>query len=145
MRIIIEQSLEWQISQYSVFVNFQKAFDSVGRDVIWRLMNHYGFPTKFITIIQRLYEDATCQVIHDGKLTEPFFVQTGIRQGCLLPPKIFLLVVDWICGRPRQTGRPGPGLHRQHQPSLPQLSKCERKAMLRRRLASKSTPGRRMS
>ena len=44
LRIIIEQSLEWETPLYSVFVDFQKAFDSVDRDVIWRLMQHYGFP-----------------------------------------------------------------------------------------------------
>lgn len=96
MCIIIEQSLEWQTSMYSIFIDFQKAFDSVDRDVIWRLMQHYGFPSKFVTIIQQLYEDATCQVIHDRKLTEPFTMQIGIHQGCLLSPMIFLLVVDWI-------------------------------------------------
>ena len=32
MRIIIEQSLEWQSPMYSVFVDFQKAFDSEDRD-----------------------------------------------------------------------------------------------------------------
>ena len=79
MRIIIEQTLEWQTPLYTVFVDFQKAFDSVDRDVIWRLMYHYGFPPKFVAIIQQCYEDATCQVIHDGKLTEPFSVQTGVR------------------------------------------------------------------
>ena len=96
MRIIIEQSPEWQIPLYTVFVDFQKAFDSVDRDVIWRLKYHYGFPPKFASINQQLYEDATCQVIHGGKLTEPFSVQTGVRQGCLLSPTIFLMVVDWV-------------------------------------------------
>ena len=35
-------------------------------------------------------------MIHDGKLTEPFSVQTGVCQGCLLSPTIFLMVVDWV-------------------------------------------------
>nr|KAG5699556.1 hypothetical protein BaRGS_033752 [Batillaria attramentaria] len=35
-------------------------------------------------------------VIHDGKLTEPFTVRTGVRQGCILSPTIFLMVVDWV-------------------------------------------------
>ena len=96
MRIIIEQSLEWQTPLYAVFVDFQKAFDSVDRNFIWRLMHHYGFPPMFTNIIQQMYENATCQVIHDGKLTEPFSVQTGVRQGCLLSPIIFLMVVDWF-------------------------------------------------
>nr|KAG5697691.1 hypothetical protein BaRGS_000576 [Batillaria attramentaria] len=33
MRIIIEQSLEWQTPLYSTFVDFQKAFDSVDREL----------------------------------------------------------------------------------------------------------------
>nr|KAG5686712.1 hypothetical protein BaRGS_020238 [Batillaria attramentaria] len=96
MRIIIEQSLEWQTPLHSTFVDFQKAFDSVDREVIWKLMSHYGFPPKFVNIIRQLYEDATCQVIHDGKLTEPFTVRTGVRQGCILSPTIFLMVVDRV-------------------------------------------------
>nr|KAG5693360.1 hypothetical protein BaRGS_017653 [Batillaria attramentaria] len=89
-------SLEWQTPLYSTFVDFQKAFDSVDREVIWKLMSHYGFPPKFVNIIRQLYKDATCQVIHDGKLTEPFTVRTGVRQGCILSPTIFLMVVDWV-------------------------------------------------
>ncbi|RUS90025.1 hypothetical protein EGW08_002212 [Elysia chlorotica] len=104
LRIIIEQSLEWQAPLYCIFVDFQKAFDSVDREVIWRLMHHYGFPPKFINIIRQLYENATCQVIHNGKLTEPFTVQTGVRQGCILSPTIFLMVIDWVM-RQSTTGK----------------------------------------
>uniref|UniRef100_A0A0L8I2G0 Reverse transcriptase domain-containing protein n=1 Tax=Octopus bimaculoides TaxID=37653 RepID=A0A0L8I2G0_OCTBM len=43
-------------------------------------MYQCGFPQKFLTIIQQPYEDATCQVIHSGKLAEPFNVQPGVRQ-----------------------------------------------------------------
>ena len=59
-------------------------------------MQHYGFPPKFISIIQQLYVNSSCQVVHDGKLMDTFQVQTGVRQGCLLSPTTFLLVVDWI-------------------------------------------------
>ena len=48
-----------------------------------------------------------CQVIHNGKLTDPFEVKTGVRQGCLLSPMIFLMVVDWIMRetvKPEKTG-----------------------------------------
>ena len=80
---------------YAVFVDFLKAFDSVDQNVIWRLMHHYGFPPKFINIIQQMYEDATCQVIHEGELMETFSVKSGVRQSCLFSPIIFLMVVDW--------------------------------------------------
>ncbi|RUS76248.1 hypothetical protein EGW08_015991 [Elysia chlorotica] len=42
--------------------------------------------------------------ICDGKLTEPVNAQTGVRQGCLLSPAIFLMVVAWVM-RQSTTGR----------------------------------------
>nr|KAG5701747.1 hypothetical protein BaRGS_004349 [Batillaria attramentaria] len=96
LRIILEQSIEWQSPLYTSFVDFEKAFDSVDREAIWKLMQHYGIPSKLINIIQQLYEDSTCQIIHNGKLTNPFPVKTGVRQGCILSPTIFLVVIDWI-------------------------------------------------
>ena len=75
MRIIIEQSLEWQSPLYSVFVDFQKAFDSIDRETIWKLMQHYGSPPKFITIIQLTYLTLPLFLVgHDvGYYGPPFF------------------------------------------------------------------------
>jgi hypothetical protein len=52
--------------------------------IVWKILKHYGIPQKIISIIQQLYDGFSCQVIHDGKLTEPFTVTTGVRQGCIL-------------------------------------------------------------
>ena len=34
--------------------------------------------------------------VHERGLTESFSIQSGVRQGCLLSPFLFLLAVDWI-------------------------------------------------
>jgi len=34
LRIIVEQSLEWNSPVYATFVDYKKAFDSVGREVL---------------------------------------------------------------------------------------------------------------
>ena len=47
------------------------------------------------------------QVIQEGKLTEPFFIQTGVRQGCLLSPTIFLIVIDWVMRKDTKDRRMG--------------------------------------
>ena len=96
LRIIVEQSLELNSSLYINFVDLQKAFDSLDHNSLWALMRHYGIPEKLITIIQKSYQPSTCQVVHNGFLSEPFSVDTGVRQGCLLSPLLFLMVVDWI-------------------------------------------------
>ncbi|XP_078357393.1 uncharacterized protein LOC144642296 [Oculina patagonica] len=96
LRIIVEQSLEWNSALYVNFIDYEKAFDSVDRETLWKLLKHYGIPEKIITLIQRTYEGMSCRVVHRGQLSDCFNVRTGVRQGCLLSPFMFLLVIDWI-------------------------------------------------
>nr|KAG5689139.1 hypothetical protein BaRGS_006347 [Batillaria attramentaria] len=96
LRIIVEQSLEWNSPLYINFINYEKAFDSVDREALWKLLRHYGVPGKIISLIQCTYQDMSCRIAHAGQLSESFEVKTGVRQGCLLSPFLFLLVIDWI-------------------------------------------------
>ena len=56
LRIIVEQSIEWHSSLYINFIDFEKAFDSTSREVLWRLLRHYGMPVKIVKIITAIYE-----------------------------------------------------------------------------------------
>ena len=96
LRIILEQSREWNSPLYLLFIDFQKAFDSLDREAIWSLLQHYGIPQKLINMIKALYNDFQCCVIHRGKLSPAFRVDTGVKQGCLLSPIIFTLAIDWV-------------------------------------------------
>ncbi|VDP59418.1 unnamed protein product, partial [Schistosoma mattheei] len=46
LRIIVEQSIEWNSSLYVSFIDYEKAFDSVDRTTLWKLLRHYGVPQK---------------------------------------------------------------------------------------------------
>ncbi|VDP54557.1 unnamed protein product [Schistosoma margrebowiei] len=96
LRIIVEQSIEWNSSLYINFIDYKKAFDSVDRTTLWKLLRHYGVPQKIVNIIQSPYDGLHCKIVHGGQLTNSFDVETGVRQGCLLSPFLFLLVIDWI-------------------------------------------------
>ena len=41
-------------------------------------------------------EGMACRMVHGGQLTDTFQVRTGVRQGCLMSPFLFLLAIDWI-------------------------------------------------
>ncbi|VDP32908.1 unnamed protein product [Schistosoma margrebowiei] len=90
LRIIVEQSVEWNSSLYINFIDYEKAFDNVDRRTLWKLLRHYRVP------IRNSYDGLQRKVVYGGQLTGSFQVRTGVRQGCLLYPFLFLLVVDWI-------------------------------------------------
>ena len=54
LRIIIEQSLEWNSPVYVNFIDYIKAFNSVDRKTLWKLRRHYTVPEKFVSLICRL-------------------------------------------------------------------------------------------
>ena len=66
------------------------------RETIWKILRYYGLPTNFFNMIKNSYEGMPCRVIHDGQLTKNFESRTGVRQGCLLTPFLFILAIDWI-------------------------------------------------
>ena len=99
LRNIIEQSLEWNHPLYINFIDFQKAFDSVHRDSLWKILLSYGVPSKIVNMIRVFYEKFRCSVLLDGILSEWFDVNSGVRQGCILSPILFLVVIDWVMRR----------------------------------------------
>ncbi|VDP78327.1 unnamed protein product [Schistosoma curassoni] len=52
LRIIVEQSVEWNSSLHINFIDYEKAFDSVDRRTLWKLLRHYGVPEKIVNIIR---------------------------------------------------------------------------------------------
>jgi hypothetical protein len=89
LRIILNQSNEWQSTLYLTFIDFEKAVVSLNRQVIWEVLEKCGIPAKILKLIKDMCEDFKCQVLHDGKLTEYIKVTTGVRQAYILSPTIF--------------------------------------------------------
>jgi hypothetical protein len=49
-------------------------------------------PGNIISLIMEPYSNFSSRVTHKGSLTEPIQVKSGVRQGCLLSPFIFLSI-----------------------------------------------------
>ena len=99
LRQIVEQSNEWSSTVYANFIDFTKAFDSVNRPTLWRILGHYGISDKLVSIIKMLYSDYSARVICGKDPTEDFAIRTGVKQGCVLSPLLFSLCTDWLMKR----------------------------------------------
>jgi len=78
------------------FIDFTKAFDSVHRLSLWRILKKYRFPSDFIDIMQNLYDEGQSTVKWSGTIGIWFKVTTGVRQGCILSLVLFVLAIDWV-------------------------------------------------
>ena len=47
LRLIIEQSAEYRFDLQLVFADFEKAFDSVDREILWMALSRRAIPNKF--------------------------------------------------------------------------------------------------
>lgn len=96
LRIILEQASEWQREVYLTFVDFEKAFDTLKWPSIWSRLLEIGVPPKIVRLLESIYRKYSCRVTHNGLISEDITVHSGVRQGCLLSPLLFLVVLDGI-------------------------------------------------
>ena len=53
-----------------------------------------GINRKLWRLLKNCYEEVSCYVKIDGKSSEKFKVERGVRQGSVLSPSLFLLASD---------------------------------------------------
>ena len=81
-RQLQEKCQEQNVDLYSTYVDLTKAFDTVSRKDLWRIMAKYGCP-PFITIVRLLHDGMMARVQDDRNASEPCLVSNGVEQGCV--------------------------------------------------------------
>ncbi|KAK2186911.1 hypothetical protein NP493_182g00027 [Ridgeia piscesae] len=72
-----------------VFVDFSKAFDTVGRIGLWQLLRKNGCAEKFTNMIEALHTGVEANVSPGGEVSESFSVTNGVKEGCVLASTLF--------------------------------------------------------
>jgi hypothetical protein len=91
-RQLQEKCQEQHVCLYTTFVDLTKAFDTVSRDGLWRIMSKFGCPPEFIEMVKQFHEGMQARVQDNGDSSEPFAVTNGVKQGCVLAPTLFSLM-----------------------------------------------------
>ena len=87
LRQIQEKCREQNMGLYATFVDLTKAFDTVSRDGLWKILARLGCPPpQFLIIFRQLHEGQQGQVKHNGPLSDSFPISNGVKQGCVLAP-----------------------------------------------------------
>ena len=77
-----------------LFIDFEKAFDTVSWPFLFKTLNHFNFGENFKKWINVIYAQPRACVLNNGYSTKLFTISRGIRQGCPISALLFLLVVE---------------------------------------------------
>ena len=91
-RQLQEKCQEQNVDIYMTFVDLTKAFDTVSRDGLWKIMAKFGCPPRFIAMVRQFHDGMQARVQNDGEFSEPFEVTNGVKQGCVLAPTLFSMM-----------------------------------------------------
>ena len=80
------------VDLYMAFVDLTKAFDTVSRDGLWKIMAKLGCPPRFIAMVRQFHDRMQARVQNDGEFSEPFEITNGVKQGCVMAPKLFSMM-----------------------------------------------------
>ena len=86
-----------------LFIDFQKAFDTIEWPFIQNVLRHFNFGQVIRKWVSILYSDVESAVINGGYMTNYFKVSRGVRQGCPLSPLLFVLGVEILAQKIRQS------------------------------------------
>ena len=91
------------------FVDFRKAFDSIHRGVMIKILRAYGVPPNLLRAIETMYRDTSARVVTPDGESEDFRIHAGVLQGDTLAPFLFIIALDYalrkaISGREEELG-----------------------------------------
>ena len=77
-----------------MFVDLEKAFDTVPREMVMATLRWMGVPEAEVRMVEDMYEKTTARVVLGKGASEEFEVNIGPRQGSELSPLRFIAVLD---------------------------------------------------
>ena len=99
LRQLAEKYTEMNRGLYVGYIDFRKAFDSVWREGLWRVMRSLGFEEKIVRVLESMYQGTFSAVRAGRNLSNWFETTVGVMQGCALSPLLFNVFLEAIIGR----------------------------------------------
>ena len=101
MRQVQEKHQAKKKKLYYAFVDLEKAFDRVPREVVRWALRKLGVDEWLIRTVMALNTEVCTIVRTDAGLSESFEVKVGLHQGSVLSPLLFAAVMDVVSSEAR--------------------------------------------
>ena len=75
-------------------IDAEKAFDKIQHPFLIKTLQKVGTEESYLNIIKAIYDKPTANIILNGEKLKEFPLRSGTRQGCLLLPLLFNIVLE---------------------------------------------------
>jgi hypothetical protein len=94
LRQLQERYMAENKTLYFSFIDLEKAFDRVPREVLWWSLRKVGVEEWLVRLVQAMYQGAKSRVRVGESYSEAFDVKVGVHQGSVLSPLLFIIVLE---------------------------------------------------
>ena len=96
LRRLIEGVKSKNLKAIILYIDFKKAFDSINRKKMLKILRAYDVPPKILNAIEKMYENTRAKIISPDGETDFFKILAGVLQGDTLAPHLFITVLDCV-------------------------------------------------
>jgi hypothetical protein len=96
LRSIMYKCNRYKQPWYAAFVDLRKAYDSIPRDALWRVLSAYRVEPKVVELLVDLHTGTQAAVKLGGEHGAWFDIGRGVRQGCVIAPLLFNVFFDCV-------------------------------------------------
>ena len=87
---------------YLGFLDIEKAYDRVSREMLCKVLEKVGLSEKIVNIVRSMYQNTRAKYRLGNIETEWVRSERGVRQGCILSPTLFSLYTEELAVRMRR-------------------------------------------
>jgi len=80
-------------------MDFKKAYDSVRREVLYKILIEFGFPRNLVRLIKMGLTETYSRVRVGKNVSDRFPIRNGLKQGDTLSPILFNIALEYAIRR----------------------------------------------
>jgi hypothetical protein len=96
IRQLMERCMEQKKDLHMVFIDMEKTYDKVPRNIMWWALQKHKVSTKYITLINHIYDNIVRSIRTSDRDINDFPINIVLHQGSALSPYLFALVMDEV-------------------------------------------------
>ena len=94
LHALIEKQFLSDSKLYVAFMDFRKCYDTINRNILWSVLLKSGVQGKMLRALRGIYSSVQACVLGNEGLSEYFQCLQGLKQGCILSPELFSLLIN---------------------------------------------------